>query len=180
MLMDVAGLGGPRNPIDAEAMQRSLRAIDEADLLIVVLDRSRPLSDEDRATLALPFAGSRLIVANKADLPAAWTEGIDCTCSALTGAGVGELRNMIERWVDARTTLDGDEGGAVASLRIIEQLEAARMALERARSALGAQVALEAILVDFRLCLDALDRILGGAADDIVLDRIFATFCVGK
>jgi len=101
-------------------------------------------------------------------------------CSALTGAGMAELAERLNRWVDTRTTVDGDEGGIVASLRVLERLTAGKAALDRAADGLESGMPIEAVLVDLRDALLELERVLGIDADDAVLDRIFATFCVGK
>ena len=75
---------------------------------------------------------------------------------------------------------DAEEGGIVASLRVTERLEEVKSSLEEAVSGLERGVPLEAVLIDLRAALHALDETTGGQADDAILDRIFATFCVGK
>lgn len=181
-LIDGAGLGTPRDVIDAEGMRRARQALAESDLVIVVLDRSRPLAEADREILALTADRPRFVVANKSDLPPAWDDEAvpDCVCSALTGAGMAQLEERLSQWVDARTAADGDEGGIVASLRVLDRLAAAQAALICAAEGLESGAPIEAVLVDLRDALDELGRGLGIEADEAVLDRIFATFCVGK
>ena len=180
-LIDGAGLGTPRDDIDSEGMRRARRALDESDLVLVVLDSSRPISPVDYEVLALTAKGRRLVIANKSDLPLAWQEpvAVDCACSALTGAGVGAVLDRLNGWVDERTALDGEDGGIVASLRVLEQLVDAQLSITRASEGLE-QVATEVGLVDLRAALADLDRVLGIDADEAVLDRIFSTFCIGK
>ena len=180
-LMDGAGLGTPNDVIDAEGMRRVRQALVESDLILVVLDQSRDISPDDREALALTVNRPRLIVANKSDLPAAWVAAdlSDCACSALTGEGTDWLKAWLREWVEQRTACDGDEGGIVASLRVGESLEAALVAVRHARDELGHSPT-ELVLVDLREALTALEQTLGIQADDALLDRIFATFCVGK
>jgi tRNA modification GTPase len=90
------------------------------------------------------------------------------------------VRDRIEAWVSRRTAADGDEGGLVASLRVLEELGRVQAAVGSAREALGEALALEAVLVDLRHALLSLDQVLGIRSDDAVLDRVFSTFCVGK
>src|SRR5262249_25928509 len=71
-LVDGAGLGAPRDSIDAEGMRRIRQALTDGDLVLVVLDRSRPISRSDREILALTSTKERLIVANKTDVAGAW------------------------------------------------------------------------------------------------------------
>ncbi len=180
-LMDGAGIGAPRDAIDVEGMRRARQAIEESDLVLVVLDRGRPISAGDREVLALSTNSERLVVANKSDLPAAWAEAEfgGWACSALTGAGIERLREKLGEWVERRTASDGDEGGIVASLRVIGALEGARAALRHAAGELG-RAPIEAVLVDLHDALIALGETLGIATDDALLDRIFSAFCVGK
>jgi tRNA modification GTPase len=180
-LLDGAGLGVPRGEIDAEGMRRSRQAVQESDLVIVVLDESRAISHDDRAVLEITAPCTRLVVANKSDLPRAATlEKVDCRCSALTGAGIGEIVARLEDLVGRGGAASGDEGGIVTSLRVVEQIDQARTALERGAAAIRDRLPVEVVLIDLREALRRLDRVVGVDADDALLDRIFSTFCVGK
>jgi tRNA modification GTPase len=178
---DGAGLGIPNDVIDAEGMRRVRQALGESDVVLVILDRSRDISLDDREVLAITANRPRLIVANKSDLAPAWDDAElgECVCSARTGSGIDRLKAWLREWVEQRVALDGDEGGSVASLRVIDRLEAAVEALRHGSDELGLAPT-EAVLVDFREALTALEQTLGVQAEDAVLDRIFATFCVGK
>jgi tRNA modification GTPase len=180
--LDGAGLGEPRDAIDAEGMRRMRQAVADSDLVVVILDASRQISSADREILAATVVKDRLVVGNKGDLASAWQadeEEINCTCSALTRAGMENVTKLLERWVNGRTAADGDEGGVVASLRVLERLDACRAALGRVAVCLP-EIPVEVALVEFRLALTELDRVLGIDADEAVLDRIFQTFCIGK
>ena len=183
-LVDGAGLGFPRDALDAEGMRRARGALDEADLVVVVLDRSRELDDADRDVLAATERFERLVVANKIDIAIAGAPGEprpdELPCSALTGAGIGALEERIARWAGARASDEGDDGGVVASLRALAQVDRAQAALGRAGAALGDGLPVEVALVELREALGALDEALGLQIDDAVLDRIFSAFCVGK
>lgn len=181
-IVDGAGLGAPRDAIDAEGMRRAQQALIASDLVLVVLDRSRPLSIFDREILDGTGDKQRLIVANKCDVPSAWDEGLctDCACSALTGDGVSVVLDRLRSWVSARTASDGDEGGIVASRRVLDGLGCVRSALSRTADSLALGVPYEAALVDLREAQLEMERMLGLQADDAVLERIFASFCVGK
>ncbi|PWU18100.1 MAG: tRNA uridine-5-carboxymethylaminomethyl(34) synthesis GTPase MnmE [Candidatus Rokuibacteriota bacterium] len=180
-LMDGAGLGSPEDAIGAEGMRRAREALAESDLALVVLDQSRPISPDDRDIIRLTEGCARLVVANKSDLPAAWRDAVlvDCECSALTGSGLGGVAEQIRAWVERRTADDGDEGGFVASLRVLEGLERTCIMLRDAAASLQ-HAPIEAALVDLREGLVSLGQILGIEAGDAVLDRIFSRFCIGK
>ena len=180
-LVDGAGLGTPRDAVDAEGMRRIRHAMTESDLVVVVLDVSRPISAIDREILALTATNERLVIANKGDLRRAWREPgpADCVCSALTGEGLASLAGLLEEWVERRTAFDWDEGGSVASLRTLDGLLRAQAALRGVAQALDG-VPIEAALVDLRCAQMELDHILGIETDEAILERIFSNFCIGK
>ncbi len=181
-VVDGAGLGAPLDSIDAEGMRRAKQALASADLVLVILDRSRATSVHDRELLDDTAERDRLVVLNKSDLPVACDEGIEshCVCSALTGEGLPELSERLKRWVRERTASDGEERGIVASLRVLEGLRTVRLATSQAAHALALGAPYEAALVDLRDGQLAIEQILGIGHDEAILDRIFASFCVGK
>ena len=175
-LLDTAGIDVPRDEIEAEGIRRSRGAIAESDLVLVVVDGSRSLAQE---VLEETACRARVLVRGKSDLPpdpsTARLEGA-LDVSALTGDGLDRLVERLCREVETRT--DGD-GGLVASLRQLEGLES----LERALGAAGATLRaapVEVALVDLREALRQVSALLGIEVGDAVLDRIFATFCLGK
>ena len=178
-LLDTAGLGEPADALDAESMRRSVKALDESDLLLVVVDGSIP---PDPRILADTKGRAHLIVRAKSDLsshPVALEIADAVPVSSLTGAGIGVLLARLGSEIESRASADGDEGGLVASLRQVELLSELQKSLESARGALIA-APLEAALIDLRLALEAISGLLGVEVGDAVLDRIFSTFCLGK
>lgn len=178
-LLDTAGLGEPRDAIDAEGMRRTRKALDESDLVVVVVDASVEI---DETALAATAARERIIVLAKADLPAhatARVAGEGVRVSATEGFGLDALNGRLEQFVRARAGEDGDEGELVVSLRQHEVLAALDDALRRgARAASDAPI--EIALVDFREALTHASDLLGVGVGDAVLDRVFASFCLGK
>lgn len=178
-LLDTAGLDSPRDAVEAEGIRRSRRAIDESDLLLVVLDGSVPPA---RDVLDDTAERGRVVVRAKSDLPLhadAASLGDALSVSAVTGAGMASLYERLSQEVERCAGAAGDEGGIVASLRQIELLERLCRALVASEAALG-QVPLEAALVDLREALALAGAILGVDIGDAVLDHVFATFCLGK
>jgi tRNA modification GTPase len=178
-LLDTAGLDAPRDSIEAEGIRRSRLAMDESDLLLVVLDAS---VSPDRRVLTETLARARVLVRAKSDLPAhpeaaALADAVD-VC-ALGGAGVGALLERLAREVELRVAAAGDEGGIVTSLRQLELIEALDRSLASSAEALR-DMPLEAALVDLRQALRLTGEILGVDVGEAVLDHIFSTFCLGK
>lgn len=178
-LLDTAGLGRPRDPIEAEGIRRSHRAIEESDLLLVVVDGSVAL---EARVLEETAGRARLVVWSKCDL----SPHRDATAppgalavSALTGEGLETLVARLADEVRHRTAAAGGEGGVVATLRQTELFEALRRALASGAAAL-ATAPIEVALLDLRRALADASAILGIDVGDAVLDRIFSTFCLGK
>lgn len=178
-LVDTAGITETRDAVEAEGIRRTRVAMGESDHLLVVLDGTLP---PDAAVLAETADRSRLLVRTKGDLPphpAALTLPGALAVSGTTGDGVPALLERLGEEVARRTGEGGEEGALVASLRQLELLDGLAAALQDAGAALEA-APLEAALVDLHEALAKTASLLGLEVGDAVLDRIFATFCLGK
>ena len=178
-LLDTAGIETPRDVVEAEGIRRSRRAMDESEILLVVLDRS---VEPDRRVLVETEGRTRVLILAKSDLPAhraaAALTGTQVV-SVITGEGMEALRECLTREVERLAGVSGDEGGIVASVRQIELLESLQVQLVAAETGL-AEAPLEAALVDLNGALASAGRILGVDVSGAVLDRIFSSFCLGK
>ncbi len=130
-LADTAGLRTSADPLEAAGITRARAHQAEADLTLLVLDRSVPLTDDDRALLC--SHSDALIVANKADLPASWSDhqfksSELITVSAHTSEGLDDLTAHIA----ARLVPDPPPPGAGVPFRLahVRRLKAARAALQ--------------------------------------------------
>ena len=182
-VVDTAGVrGSPTDAIEAEGIARAVAARSVAAVVLVVLDGSMPLTDDDR-TLLRETAGSRsVVVANKADLGEAWSdanlERPVLRLSALTGEGLEALRAAI---VASIRGSGGDRDvPAVTNMRHVDLLGRARASLERAAAAAAAGVPEEFVLADLNEARGLLEEITGARTPDDVLGRIFESFCIGK
>ena len=188
-LVDTAGLRATRDEVESEGVERARQAWKTADLVLVVLDRSRPLEREDFDLLHETAGAPRLIVANKSDLPAQWNAADAAiatpivSISAKTGEGLDRLR------ADVRATLDGAnpstarDTAAVTNVRHAALLERARAAMRRAGDALeapGGPTAEEFVLTDLQDARSALEEVTGKRSSEDLLRHIFARFCIGK
>ena len=121
-----------------------------------------------------------LIVANKADLPAAWDAQDTIVVSARTGAGLDDLRRCIVEALDVDLLRDRP---AITNVRHIALVERAQGALSRARAAAladGGAMSEEFVLADLSDARAALEEISGRRAPGDVLEHIFSKFCIGK
>lgn len=196
-ILDTAGVRQTEDPVEQEGVRRTRAAMEQAELLLMLVDGSLPLSAEDQALLALHPDKQRLLVINKSDLPCRVTDETARACfqnqpaivriSALTGAGLDGLRDAIRRTVlrgdKATGGVAGFEPGAsavVTRLRHQDALQKAGEALERAVESVDGQLSGEFVAMDLRAGIDALGEITGAVTTEDILERIFRDFCIGK
>jgi tRNA modification GTPase len=182
-LVDTAGLREASGEAERLGIDRSREAMADAALVVVVLDATEPLNDEERSLLAAVEGRSAVVVANKSDLVEAGRllpDGVGLPAlatSALTGQGIPELRRRI---LALATGGAAAETGALTSLRHQQAIATARSALADAAQANTAAIPHEMILLDLYRSLWALDSLTGQTTPDDILTLIFSTFCIGK
>jgi len=182
-LVDTAGLhGAAADAVEREGIARARSAREVADVALVVLDRSRPLTEDDDALLRASSRSTRVVVANKSDLPAAWdldaVTADAIAVSAKDGSGFEELRHAIT------TALSGGErlrdAPAITNARHVDLLSRAAAALRRAADAAASGTPEEFVAADVAGARVLLEEVTGARTSDDVLRAIFDKFCVGK
>ena len=187
-LIDTAGLRDSDDPIEQLGVERSRAAMEEAALVLLVVDGTEKATRED-ADLARAIAGTGkpwVLIRSKGDLAgenaddlAALAEGAPLvSLSAKTGEGLDELGRAV-----AALFPQGSEDKAGELITNARQAEAAGRALDcvvRAGQALTDGVTPDALLTDVEEALEALGELTGQSVREDVTDRIFSKFCVGK
>ena len=191
-VQDTAGIRETEDPVERIGVERAGRAIDEADLVLLVVDDHATASPPDRRLVDRAAAAPNwILVRNKIDLSgheygigaagagAGGERGTSTAyVSALTGAGIGALEEaMVERVMHGPAVW---EDAFMARRRHLDALERALAALERARSRLVVDGAGELVAEELRGAQDALGEITGAFATEDLLARIFSSFCIGK
>ena len=171
VLLDTAGLRETDDPVEAVGVERARRRAAEADLLVHVLDAFAParLPPDERA----------VVVRNKVDLlPEGSGYGRAIGVSCLTGAGLAELVAELGRRAVALVTAGANP--VLTRARHRAAVAEALTALDRfgAEAERGAELAL--LTEDLRLAAGAIGGIVGAVGVEEVLERIFASFCIGK
>jgi tRNA modification GTPase len=190
-LLDTAGLRETTDVAEQEGVRRSRAAMEQAELLLVLLDGSVPLEPEDRA-LVLPGCNKKVaLIINKTDLPTAISPDelqamrqavpADATVwiSAQTGAGLDDLRDTIRNLV-LRPGFEPGETAVVTALRHRTGLVKAIEALNKSVESIKGRLSSEFVALDLRGALDALGDITGVTTTDDILDHVFSQFCIGK
>jgi tRNA modification GTPase len=182
-LIDTAGLREAAGEVEQLGIHRSREALADAALVLIVLDATEPLNDEERRLLAAVENRPAIVAVNKFDLLEAGGQLPDCSgvlalaTSALTGEGIPALR---ERILALATGGAAAEPGMLTSLRHQKAITTALEALAEAARANAAAIPHEMILLDLYRGLWALDSLTGQTTSDDILNLIFSTFCIGK
>ncbi|HID32746.1 MAG TPA: tRNA uridine-5-carboxymethylaminomethyl(34) synthesis GTPase MnmE [bacterium (Candidatus Stahlbacteria)] len=169
-LVDTAGIGATEDEIEEEGIRRSKELIQESDLVLLILDRSEEITDDDLVHLEMTREKERIITLNKSDLKRKIEAEGDIEVSARTGTGIEELRRMIT----GRLFKVGDHH--LLRTRQIDALIAVKDNLSRA--VVGDY--LEMVASDLRNGLDAIGTLTGRITNEEILNRIFSEFCIGK
>ncbi len=187
-LIDTAGLHEAPDEAGAEAVRRARVAMTAADRLLLVLDRSRPMAEDDRDLLRDLDVGRAILVLNKIDRPRGLAEDDllrlkerlgALEVSAKTGAGLEALRRRLEEALAAGAAFEREDT-FITNVRHRDLLARAAAALARAERGARDGVSEEYLLLDHREALERLGEITGEVGMDDIYDRIFKNFCIGK
>jgi tRNA modification GTPase len=182
-ILDTAGIRHSHDAVEKEGIRRSLAAIASADLVIVVLDGSQPLTPEDGRVLHELRGKNAIAVINKSDLLRKLEQldlpGTQVPVSCRTGAGLDELRRSIADVV-RRGIVGSREHAWAVNQRHKTALEQTKDSLQKALDSIKADLSPEFIAVDLRGALDNLGLIIGATYTEDILERIFNEFCIGK
>ncbi len=174
-LSDTAGQRDTEDSVEKIGVERARAAQKNADVVLVVLDGSQPLTDEDRALLS-EADGRFIIVRNKSDLTGGNADGADICVSARTGEGIDELRRLIRK----RAGVAELGENLMTGPRAIACAKRAAEALERAAASIEGGAPLDMASIDLWEARNALGEITGEDAGEAVIDAVFQQFCVGK
>ncbi len=188
VLNDTAGLRDTHDPVESLGVERSSRALEGADAVVLVLDASRPLlgNDETAAARVRQAAKPTIVALNKRDLPhavrAADIRDLAANAPVVHTAAIREDVNELREALRHVIGLAGADGGLalVASVRHQEALTRARDELAAARRAVADDEPSDLVSIGVRGAVNALGEITGESATEDLLDVIFSKFCIGK
>ncbi|OPX33030.1 MAG: tRNA uridine-5-carboxymethylaminomethyl(34) synthesis GTPase MnmE [Candidatus Latescibacteria bacterium 4484_181] len=187
-IVDTAGVRKSNDVVELEGRKRTEFHIEDADLLVAVLDASQPLRREDRLLARMLEGKEILVVLNKCDLKRVLTkkqmaeiysDAPIVEMSALKGWGVEEFKGEL---VGLVTSGMGNfrEGVVITNQRHRDCLQRAKRAVEQACESLAAGLSFECAALDIREALEALRELVGEVTSEDILREIFSTFCIGK
>ncbi|GEN49290.1 tRNA uridine-5-carboxymethylaminomethyl(34) synthesis GTPase MnmE [Ligilactobacillus pobuzihii] len=187
-LVDTAGIRDTEDKVEKIGVERSRKAIEKADLVMVLLNASEALTSEDRRLLELTQGKKRIVILNKTDLP----RKIDMTevkqlvggeellsTSVLKNDGLDELEEQI-----AKMFFNGIENSQTTVMltnsRHIALLHRAKDSLQSVLDGIESGMPVDLCQIDMTDAWDDLGEITGDSYQDELLDQLFSQFCLGK
>ena len=182
-LIDTAGIRETEDVVEKIGVERSQKALEEADLVLLVLDASSPLTPKDLELLELSSATNRIILLNKTDLP----EKIELEKLPEDFIRISALKNenldAVEKQIRAlffSGEIEAKDATTLSNARHIGLVEQALDALKEANRGLAMGLPVDLIQVDITRCWQLLGEITGEAAPDELITQLFSQFCLGK
>ena len=183
-ISDTAGIRETQDVVESIGVGKTLEALVEMDMALVVIDGSAGFVYEDQRILERVYELPHIVVVNKSDLePVAsgsMPAGVQAVrVSAKTGAGLRQLQDAIREFIQHRRT-DALNDSILTNSRQNDAVLRAIEKLNKGVHALSESVPHEMVLLDCYDALSALDELTGEVVSDDILTKIFSTFCIGK
>jgi tRNA modification GTPase len=187
-LVDTAGILEPRDLVEEEAVKRSHLYIESADVVLLVLDLSRPLSDEDELLIEKIKDFNTIVILNKSDLPVRLDEARVSSLlpakkvvkvSAVEKTAIAGLESAIVDGVWEGGDFD-THGILITNIRHTGALKSAQTSLAGTLEIVDQGISWEFASEEIKMAVNHLDGITGRNIDADLLDRIFSQFCIGK
>lgn len=187
-LIDTAGIRETEDIVEKIGVEKTRQVLEEADLILVVIDASEPLNDHDRNILKNMNQKNLILIANKTDMG----ENIDynklkkyCSpeniikMSVINGTGLENLEKRIEKMVYAGLSADSDDI-LVTNVRHKQSLEKAYESISDVIEAVDMGMPTDCLSIDIKTAWESLGEITGDTVSDGLLNEIFSKFCIGK
>jgi tRNA modification GTPase len=187
-LLDTAGIRETEDVVERIGVERSRSALSEADLILLVLNRSEPLHEDEKRLMDEVADRQCIVILNKSDLP----PGLDLafveerfpaerivSMSAKEHEGLDRLGKAIGKLFFGGS-LETNDMTYVSNVRHIHLLKQAKRSLEEARQAAEQFVPIDMIQIDIRNAWESLGELVGDSVGESLIDQIFSQFCLGK
>lgn len=178
-LIDTAGIRDTKDKVEQIGVDRSRKALEEAELVLLVLDQSKALSKEDRHLLDLTKNKRRILIANKADLPKALSLEEVVEISSIRKTGIKELEKIILRILSLED-IESRDFNYLSNIRHIMKVKEAKTSLEAVIKSIKLDMPVDVYAIDLTAAWRSLGEILGEHHQEDLLDELFSKFCLGK
>ena len=178
-LIDTAGIHESNDLVENIGIKKSEKALDEADLVFLVLDSSSELSKDDYELLKITDNKKRIIIANKIDLKPKWNIDDAIYISTVDKSGLKELEQKILEITNINM-FESLDGNYLNNARQINLMQKAYDSLTNAKEACENMIDVDLIEIDIKNAFDYLGEITGEASRDELITALFTKFCLGK
>lgn len=178
-LIDTAGIRETSDIVEKIGVDRSMKALGDAELVLLVLDQSKALSKEDKELLELTKDKKRIILANKSDLPKALSMEEVLPISTLTKSGLNELEKAILKMLELED-IQSRDFNYLSNIRHITKVKEAKNSLENVLRSIDLDMPVDVYAIDLTQAWRSLGEILGENYTDDLLNELFSKFCLGK
>ncbi|NME36531.1 tRNA uridine-5-carboxymethylaminomethyl(34) synthesis GTPase MnmE [Fusobacterium sp. FSA-380-WT-3A] len=186
VMVDTAGIRETQDEVENIGVQKSKKVLQEADLVLFVMDSSRELSEEDKEIYENIQSEKVIGILNKIDIE----RKLDITSltkvkkwieiSALENIGIENLENEIYNFILSENIEDSSEKLIITNIRHKSALEKTKKAIENIFETIDMGYPMDLIAVDLNDAMDSLSEVTGEISSEDLLDHIFSNFCVGK
>lgn len=176
-MIDTAGIRETDDIIESMGVEKSKELIYQADLVLLVIDGSVELNDDDNKLLELTKNENRIIVINKADQKI--KNNIDGIFVSAKNNDISNLTDQIKKMFELGKIIDNNDH-ILTNARQTMLLQRASQALKQAVEAMNLLVPTDLIVTDLYECWNNLKEILGEKSKEDLLDELFKRFCIGK
>ena len=185
-IIDTAGIRQTEDKVEKIGVERSVAAMDQADIILALFDQSRPLDQEDQDLMDLLKGRKVLYILNKSDEKGKWDQDFKdffqgketFSISVLNKEGIQDLEEALKNiYYDGQVDV---RGLAVTNLRQLDALRRTKKSIEAIKDGVEMDVPMDCIEVDVREALNSIGEITGQTVTEDILDRIFHDFCIGK
>lgn len=178
-LIDTAGIRDTKDLVEQIGVKRSINTLKDAELVLLVIDQSEELTNEDKQLLELTKDKERIIILNKSDLESKTNIKDAITISTKTKEGIKELEDMITKKLKLADMSEKDFN-YLSNIRHINKLKEAKKSLEETLNAIEYQMPIDILAIDLREAWNLLGEIIGSSYNGELIDQLFSKFCLGK
>lgn len=188
-LIDTAGIRDTADTVEKIGVERSRKALDAADLVLLLIDNSAPLTAEDEKLLAATKDKQRIVILNKTDLPSQLDldrlkelvgDAALIETSIVKHEGMDQLGAQISHMFFDQGIESSQNNVMVTNARHIGLLHQANDALSDVLKGIADGMPVDLVQIDMTRCWDLLGEITGDSYQDELLDQLFSQFCLGK
>lgn len=187
-IIDTAGIRKTSDKIEEIGVNKALKIIQEADLVLAIFDNTRELDEEDIEILNKIQEKKAIILINKTDIKKQYLQNNSeiiktkkdiINISAQTGEGIEELYSKIENMFDLGE-IDSENGIIITNLRHKNQIILAKKSIEEAIESVNNKYPIDMVAIPMKQCLEELGKITGENVSEDIINEIFSKFCLGK